>query len=91
LPNRVNINERRRRTNILRELSDKKKLNFYKNNSDKIHNVLFESIKENKYLYGFTENYIKVRTGKEKTEENSIRAFKIDKINDELIAEGEIV
>ena len=49
------------RSQVLRDLSFKKKISFYKNNLNKLHNVLWESENKKGYIHGFTSNYIKVR------------------------------
>jgi threonylcarbamoyladenosine tRNA methylthiotransferase MtaB len=77
LPGRVEMNIRKERSRILRELSNKKKLDFYIRNTGKVHNVLFESAKEDDFIYGFTENYIKVRTRSSESLENNISRVEI--------------
>ncbi len=59
---RVDQTERKRRSNILHQLSDIKKNQFYKLNLGKQHNVLFESEINKGFLFGFTDNYIRVKT-----------------------------
>ncbi len=50
------------RSQILRKLSDKKKKNFYESNMNQIRPVLFESKNYDGYIYGYTDNYIRVKT-----------------------------
>ena len=50
------------RSQILRKLSEKKKMNFYKSNINQIRPVLFESKNYDGYIYGYTDNYIRVKT-----------------------------
>ena len=91
LPGRVEMKERKERSRKLRELSNKKKMQFYSINTGKKHKVLFETAKEDDYIYGFTDNYIKVRT-KHKTElENKITDFEITGSDNYLFAEGKII
>tara|TARA_Y100001970_G_scaffold139164_1_gene171216 strand:- start:55049 stop:56380 length:1332 start_codon:yes stop_codon:yes gene_type:complete len=52
---------RKKRSNILRELSLIKRKDFYKSQIGKELNVLFESENKNGFIEGYTENYIKVR------------------------------
>jgi len=54
-------NVRKKRSNILRGLSLRKKRCFYESQIGKKLNVLFESENKNGFIEGFTENYIKVR------------------------------
>lgn len=57
----VPINIRRKRNKMLRILSAKKLRNFYEKNIGTTHTVLFEAKNENGFMYGFTENYVKVK------------------------------
>tara|TARA_B100001173_G_scaffold129773_1_gene112585 strand:- start:139 stop:1476 length:1338 start_codon:yes stop_codon:yes gene_type:complete len=52
---------RKKRSNILRELSLMKRKCFYESQIGKKLNVLFESENKNGFIEGYTENYIKVR------------------------------
>ncbi|MBE2281382.1 MAG: tRNA (N(6)-L-threonylcarbamoyladenosine(37)-C(2))-methylthiotransferase MtaB [Ignavibacteriaceae bacterium] len=58
----VDVAERRRRTNMLRILSEKKKAIFYERNKYKLEEVLFENNQEDGSIKGFTSNYIRVST-----------------------------
>jgi threonylcarbamoyladenosine tRNA methylthiotransferase MtaB len=58
----VPVAKRRERSRILHEISERKKLEFYRQNENTNRTVLWESDKHNAYMYGFTDNYIKVRT-----------------------------
>lgn len=93
LDGRVDMAVRKERSRILRELSNKKKFSFYSRgeNTNRIHNVLFETAKEDDYIYGFTENYIKVRVPAESRLENEILPVKITKADSYNYAEGEMV
>lgn len=57
IPNTV----RNKRSKLLRGLSVKKRRSFYESQLGKIKKVLFESENKKGYLYGFTENYVRVR------------------------------
>lgn len=58
----VPVAERKRRTNMLRILSEKKLRHFYEQQAGKEMNVLFEADNKNGFMHGFTENYVKVKT-----------------------------
>ncbi len=90
LPGRVDMNIRKERSRILRELSNKKRMDFYKRSIGSVHNVLFETVKEDDNMYGFTENYIKVRTNSSGELENHISKFEISEVNSYNYAEGKI-
>ncbi len=61
LKNHVDEKEKKRRSIMLHELSEKKKLDFYNTHQLKIYDVLFESEIENNTISGFTPNYIRVK------------------------------
>ncbi len=88
LPGRVDISARKERSRILRELSNKKRLNFYSRNIGNGHKVLFETPKDDGYIYGFTGNYVKVRTPKNSLLENKIIPFEITAAENYLYTEG---
>ena len=56
-------NVRAQRSKRLHILSDKKRLEFYRNQvaKNQVHNVLFESEEKNGQMHGFTDNYVKVK------------------------------
>jgi len=60
--NKVPIYIRRERSKELQKLSDKKKNDFYQQNFGYKRKVLFESDIHDGYIFGFTENYIRVKT-----------------------------
>ena len=73
---------RSERTNELRKLSEKKKKSFYKQNIGKIANVLFEKEEHSDYMFGFTENYIKVREKYDPLKVNEIIQVKLAKLDE---------
>ena len=62
LGTKVPMDTRRERSKLLHLLSDRKKLAFYQTQIGKNKNVLFEQEENEGLLYGFTENYVKVKT-----------------------------
>ena len=60
MPGQVDIAERRKRNNMLRILSDKKKSAFYTGMIGKELEVLFEEPDENGMVKGFSSNYVRV-------------------------------
>ena len=62
LGTKVPMETRRERSKILHLLSDRKKQAFYQTQVGQIRTVLFEQEENEGYLYGFTENYVKVKT-----------------------------
>lgn len=61
MPGRVEISERKRRTNMLRILSEKKRNEFYRNMIGQNLQVLFEHENHDGYMKGFASNYIRVK------------------------------
>lgn len=58
---RVDVRERKNRSEILRNLSNKKKFDFYSKFSGTEQSVLFESRKDDDFIEGLTTNYIRVK------------------------------
>jgi len=48
------------RSRSLQKLSNQKRFKFYKNNINQVRKVLFESVVDDEYIVGFTDNYIRV-------------------------------
>ena len=59
---KVPMDTRRERSKILHLLSDRKKRAFYETQIGQKRQVLFEQEENEGFLYGFTENYVKVKT-----------------------------
>ena len=81
---------RRKRSKQLRILSLKLKLRFYNENIGYKGKVLFES-KEDNFLVGFTENYIKVKVPFKPNMINTIQEVKLEKISSDIEAYGSFV
>ncbi|MFW5831805.1 MAG: tRNA (N(6)-L-threonylcarbamoyladenosine(37)-C(2))-methylthiotransferase MtaB, partial [Prolixibacteraceae bacterium] len=59
IPWKVNVEDRKRRTQMYINLSEKKLRAFYEKHLGSEHSVLFEAQKKGNKMAGFTENYIK--------------------------------
>lgn len=59
--NPVPVSERKRRNKMLRILSAKKLRAFYEKQKGKEMTVIFEHENKNGFMYGFTQNYVKVK------------------------------
>jgi threonylcarbamoyladenosine tRNA methylthiotransferase MtaB len=57
----IPMNIRRERSKQLHILSDKKKRAFYEQNIGSTRTILFEQEEDNGVMYGFSENYVKVK------------------------------
>jgi len=73
---------RTQRSKILRSLSIKKRRLFYESQLGKSKNVLYESENKKGYIYGFTENYVKIRTPWNPKLINTIQQVDLDFIDD---------
>lgn len=79
--------ERTARSKKMLALSNEKKKAFYKQNIGKEKWVLFESDNDHGYMYGFTENYIKVKTPFNEKWVNQIKKVRLTKIEkDDIFA-----
>src|SRR5690606_38460287 len=72
MPGRVDVEERKNRSHILRRLSDKKRFDFYSRFIGTEQEVLFESEKDG-YTEGLTTNYIRVKVNADEANENEIK------------------
>ena len=74
----------------LRELGKEKKRQFYRQAISSRFNVLFEEKANGKWMYGFSENYIRIKTQKNQSFYNTIVPVVIQNIQ-ENFALGEII
>ncbi len=84
IDNKVSKSLKNKRSKILRELSNSKKLKFYKKNINKYHKVLFEKENKNGYVYGYTENYIRVKSLWSNSKQNKILNCYLDGIDSDF-------
>jgi len=89
LQNSVHPAERRKRSKMLRILSDKKKNYFYNQMIGKNLDVLFESIGEDGTIKGFSSNYVRVQNKYNEKLENQICSVEAKGIETGLVY-GEI-
>lgn len=87
----VSVNERKKRNNMLRILSEKKRFEFYTENLNEIETVLFEGENHKGMMYGFTSNYIKVASPFAEDKINNFSEITINEIQDNYctVKEGE--
>jgi len=78
-------NVRNKRSKMLRGLSVKKRRAFYESQLGKNLTVLFESENKDGYIYGFTENYVKVKTPWNPELVNTLHEIILTEINEEGI------
>ncbi len=87
----VPIAERRRRNEMLRILSEKKRRAFYEVNIGNVFSVLFEAENDEGYMYGFTSNYIKVRIRYDEALINTIQEVKLEKVQGSGVMEVSMI
>jgi len=73
--------ERAKRRRKLIELSKKKLHTFYESQIDKEMIVLFENKNKKGYIYGYTDNFIKVKTAWKYELESALRKVRLTEIN----------
>ena len=83
--NVVNKGIRHKRSKILRVLSAKKKRHFYEQQKGSLRTVLFESENRDGFMYGFTENYIRLKAPFKKEWINKLMQTKLKNIDEDGI------
>lgn len=87
----VPMEKRRERSKILHLLSDRKKRHFYEQNKGQIRTALIESEQDEGWMYGFTDNYVKVRLPFDLSLANKLVEVRLTKINSDDSMDCEIV
>jgi threonylcarbamoyladenosine tRNA methylthiotransferase MtaB len=77
----VPMNVRKERSKMLHILSDKKKRSFYEQNIGSTRTVLFENEEDTGIMYGFTENYVKVKAAFDPTKINTFQTVRLTDID----------
>jgi threonylcarbamoyladenosine tRNA methylthiotransferase MtaB len=84
VPNKV----RAQRSKMLHILSEKKKRFFYQQQLNKTGQVLWEGERDGDWMYGFTENYIKVKTPFVTEKTNTLETLLLQELDQEGICMG---
>lgn len=79
---------RKERSDILRNLSDKKKRIFYEQNLGTVQKVLLENSQDSNFVEGYTPNYIRVAADSEFAIPNTISQLKLTNIRSDMLVEG---
>lgn len=85
---KVKLSERQDRNKMLTILSDKKRRHFYEQQLGKRHKVLWEAENDNDVMFGFTENYVRVKTLYDPMMVNEITPFETTSIGDDMVVSG---
>jgi len=91
LPGRVYRHTRADRSKMLHILSDKKRRIFYEQNVGKTYKVLWEADNEQNMMFGFTENYIKVKTTYDPALVNEIAEVKLSELDADMVFKCQIL
>jgi len=84
VPNSV----RTERSQMLRILSEKKKRHFYEQFIGEVHHVLFEDKEKDGYLFGFTQNYIKIKIPYDPMMVNEIVSVQLESMDQDGLVLG---
>jgi threonylcarbamoyladenosine tRNA methylthiotransferase MtaB len=87
----VPMDVRKERSKILHLLSDRKKRLFYEQNIGNIRTALIESEQDEGWMYGFTENYVKIRIPFDATIANQFKKIRLTKVNSDGTMDCEFV
>lgn len=90
MPGQVDVVERKRRNNMLRILSEKKRNEFYLKMIGKELTVLFENENMDGFMKGFSSNYVRVKIPFCKQYINKLVKVKVTEV-DENICTGEVI
>ncbi len=91
LGERVPMEKRRERSKMLHILSEKKKRAFYESQLGTERTVLFEAEEENGIMYGFTENYVKVKTTFSQDLVNQLKSVRLTEIDRDGVVKLEMI
>ena len=81
---------RSKRSKLLRALSVQLKRKFYMSQLGTIKNVLFEPENRNGFIYGFSNNYVRIKTPWRSSIKDKIIPFELQNISDDGLVTGEV-
>jgi threonylcarbamoyladenosine tRNA methylthiotransferase MtaB len=84
MENKVQDSVKTERSKRLHRLSERKKSDFYKSCKDLTRPVLFESDQDKGWMFGFTDNYLKVKTAFDQKLINQIREVRLTNLDSDL-------
>ncbi|MBI3509722.1 MAG: tRNA (N(6)-L-threonylcarbamoyladenosine(37)-C(2))-methylthiotransferase MtaB [Bacteroidetes bacterium] len=87
----VPVEERRKRNKVLRMLSEKKLRHFYSQHEGTLKPVLFEQENRNGMMYGYTDNYIRVKAEHDSSLINRITTIPLHRIAADGIVGAELL
>ncbi len=87
----VPMSERKKRNKMLRILSEKKRMAFYKSQLGSTRKVVWESDNKNGMMHGFTENYVKVQTPYDESLINQLMEVELVMLNADGIVDVQLL
>ncbi len=91
LGEKVPMEVRRERSKQLHLLSDRKKRQFYTENLNSNRTVLFEQEEDEGIMYGFTENYVKIKYPFDSKMTNTFQSVRLTEIDRDGIMKCELI
>lgn len=88
---KVELAEKKRRSSMLRILSEKLKNNFYKKMVGKELKVLFEETEKDSNIYGYSSNYVRVKHPFNSDLANNFKNVKIKNVNDNICSVDQFI
>ncbi|MDZ4667258.1 MAG: tRNA (N(6)-L-threonylcarbamoyladenosine(37)-C(2))-methylthiotransferase MtaB [bacterium] len=88
LPGKVLMRTRNERSKMLHILSDKKRHFFYEQQIGKSFPVLWEAENEANTMFGFTSNYVRVKTQYDPSLVNEIMELHLTNIDEDMVVKG---
>ncbi|MDZ4665716.1 MAG: tRNA (N(6)-L-threonylcarbamoyladenosine(37)-C(2))-methylthiotransferase MtaB [Bacteroidota bacterium] len=85
----VPMNIRKQRNKMLRILSAKKLRSFYEKNLNTTHPVIFEHEDRNGFMFGYSDNYIKVKLPYDASLVNTVQDVKIEGFDEDGLMNGD--
>ena len=82
MDNPIDKGIRHKRSKMLRVLSAKKKRHFYEQQIGSTRDVIFEGENKDGFMYGFTENYVRVRTPFQSSWINTIKKTELNQMDE---------
>jgi threonylcarbamoyladenosine tRNA methylthiotransferase MtaB len=88
---RVKQSDRHDRNKMLTILSDKKRRHFYEQQLGKTVKVLWEAENDHDTMYGFSDNYVRVKTKYDPMLVNEITEFELSAIDEDMVVKGKMM
>ena len=82
MDNPIDKGRRHKRSKMLRVLSAKKKRHFYEQQIGSTRDVIFEGENKDGFMYGFTENYVRVKTPFQSSWINTIKKTELNQMDE---------